>query len=240
MQDAADLIDALSGFAWPILIVLILFLFREQIRGFIRGADEATVKAGGFEASVKRTAGAVASLAQAEATRGGGEDQDQEAEAQRAANAVTQAVTRLPDQHGEPRILWVDDLPDNNRLERQTFEELGISIELARSTDVGLDLLESEHFDLVITDMGRQEGPRAGYDLLKGIRERFGSSPPVIIYSIGGSTGEHQAEAREHGAYASTDSPTQLLRYVTAALEAQHEKQQRKPESHRPWALFKR
>ena len=237
MNDAADLIDALSGFAWPILIVVILLLFKDQIGGFIQGADEATVKAGSFEASVKRTATAAVSLAHAERKKSGSAAEDVD-ESQLAASAVAQAAARIPDQ--EPRVLWVDDEPDNNRYERQAFEQLGISVEIARSTDDALRLLESDDSDVVITDMGRPEGSRAGYDLLEKIQKQFDSSIPVIIYSSDGSSEEHQAEAKSRGAYASTDGPTQLLQQVTAALAARAGNQKGKDGDTGRWARFKR
>ena len=194
----------------------IILLFREPIRNFIGGATEANVKAGSFEASLKRTAEAAATLAHAEATKatpGAGDT----GEPQRAANAVAQAVAKLPEEETQPKVLWVDDRPQNNVLERQAFEQLGIAVELALSTDEALDALQTDDFDLVVTDMGRPEGARAGYDLLTQI-QNLGLNVPVIIYSIDGASEEHVAEAKAAGAYASTSGPTQLLRHVTAAL----------------------
>jgi len=225
VSDAADLIDAISGFAWPLLIVAIILIFREPIRNFIGGATEANVKAGAFEASLKRTAEVAASIASAEASRaapGAGEV----GEPQRAASAVAQAVAALPDEQTQPKVLWVDDRPENNALERQAFEQLGIAVELARSTDEAVDALQTEDFDLVITDMGRPEGAHAGYDL-PAVIQRLGLDIPVIIYSFNRST-EELAEAKTRGVYASTESPTQLLRHVTAALADQAGNQESK------------
>jgi TIR domain len=63
-------------------------------------------------------------------------------------------------------ILWVDDRPGNNVLERQSLRQYGFEFDLAQSTLEALDSLRGRRFDLIISDMGRPPDPRAGYTLL--------------------------------------------------------------------------
>jgi PleD family two-component response regulator len=65
------------------------------------------------------------------------------------------------------KLLWVDDNPNNNIYLRQSLEALGISIELAISTDEALSRLSFEHFDTIISDMARTPDANAGYTLLR-------------------------------------------------------------------------
>lgn len=68
------------------------------------------------------------------------------------------------------RILWVDDRPNNNIYERQAMESMGLKFKLAESTAEALQILTSQRFAAVISDMGRREGPREGYKLLEAFR----------------------------------------------------------------------
>ncbi len=68
------------------------------------------------------------------------------------------------------RILWVDDRPGNNVYERQAFEVKGIEFTLALSTDGALELLKTNNFSAIISDMGRKEGAQEGYVLLEKLR----------------------------------------------------------------------
>jgi CheY-like chemotaxis protein len=54
------------------------------------------------------------------------------------------------------RILWVDDRPDNNKLERQVLETIGIEVFLAEDTKEALVLLPRVRPDLIISDIIRE------------------------------------------------------------------------------------
>jgi CheY-like chemotaxis protein len=142
-------------------------------------------------------------------------------EISRITNSMAGAVAaaqRRPEAGGRPsgRVLWVDDNPDNNNYEREVFEALGFSFELALSTAEALDFLENEHFDAVISDMGRREGPREGYVLLERLRDN-GLNLPYFIYSSSNAP-EYRREAQARGAQGSTSSPTELLDLVATAV----------------------
>lgn len=113
------------------------------------------------------------------------------------------------------RLLWVDDHPDNNVLERRAFESAGFEIALAQNTQQALNLIQAHDFSAIISDMGRAEGPREGYALLQHIRSQ-GLKVPYFIYSSSNSA-EHKKEALENGAQAATSDPNELFRLVVSA-----------------------
>src|SRR5690606_17900531 len=114
------------------------------------------------------------------------------------------------------RALWVDDHPDNNRLERRALEAVGIDFTLATSTDEAMKLLEKHSFDVIISDMGRREGPEEGYVLLDKVR-KLGRRTPFFTYAAS-NLPEHRKLAAEHGAQGTTNRPQELFEFVTAAL----------------------
>ncbi|MDK7838786.1 response regulator, partial [Klebsiella pneumoniae] len=96
------------------------------------------------------------------------------------------------------RILWVDDRPENNVYERQAFEAQGIEFALALSTDEALELLKTNKFAAIISDMDRKEGAQEGYVLLERLRA-MGDKTPFMIYASS-DLPEHKRMARERGA----------------------------------------
>jgi CheY-like chemotaxis protein len=109
-------------------------------------------------------------------------------------------------------ILWVDDDAASVALEIQGFETLGARVQQRLNTNDALKSLEASTPDLIISDMGRHPDDRAGYTLLKAIRER-GLSVPVLIYS-GSRKPEHVREALANGAQGATNDPEELLAFA--------------------------
>lgn len=114
------------------------------------------------------------------------------------------------------KVLWVDDIPDNNVNERKTMESMGLEFTIARSTQEALGLFATLKFGAIISDMGRREGPREGYVLLQAIRA-LDQNIPFFIYA-GSSSAQHQREAAQKGAQGSTNVPDTLVEWVTRAL----------------------
>jgi CheY-like chemotaxis protein len=135
----------------------------------------------------------------------------------RAADAASQ-IGREPGDIWRRRILWVDDRPDNNAFERQTFESLGLTFDLAQSTDEALARLNNSRYGAIISDMGRREGPREGYRLLDAVRATD-QATPFFIYA-GSNAPEHKREAARHGAQGSTNRANELVDMVTQALSS--------------------
>jgi CheY-like chemotaxis protein len=113
-------------------------------------------------------------------------------------------------------VLWVDDRPENNAYERSALEELGIEFTLALSTREALGVLAERRFGAIISDMGRNEGPREGYVLLEAVRASDVHTP-FFIYA--GSSGPAQRrEAIARGAQGLTNAPRELFDLVVGVL----------------------
>ena len=113
-------------------------------------------------------------------------------------------------------VLWVDDHPSNNILERQALEALGVSFVLATSTKEALEKLDEQHFDTIISDMGRTPDSRAGYTLLDRLRSS-GNQIPFVIYASSRDPA-HVAESRRRGAVGCTNNPSELYEMVLLAI----------------------
>jgi CheY-like chemotaxis protein len=135
----------------------------------------------------------------------------------RAADAASQ-IGHEPGDKWRRRILWVDDRPGNNTYERQVFESLGLTFDLALSTEEALEQLSSSTYGAIISDMGRREGPREGYRLLDAVRASDRVTP-FFIYA-GSNAPQHKREAAEHGAQGSTNRANELVDMVTQALSS--------------------
>jgi len=142
---------------------------------------------------------------------------------QAQAEQYARALIDSPDQK---RVLWVDDRPDNNRLETAALAKLQIEVVAVTSTKDALARLDSdsEPFDLVLSDWQRPElhldTLSAGIHLLRQVRERR-LSVPVVFYH--GSVGERERvdrreQALREGAFGEAVMPDELLGLVTKAL----------------------
>jgi len=105
----------------------------------------------------------------------------------------------------------------NNEYERRALEVFGIGFALSTSTEDALEKIGRNHYDAVISDMGRPPDSQAGYTLLEQARSA-GYAGPYIIYASSYRP-EHREEARRRGASGSTNNPQELFRLVLEALE---------------------
>jgi len=107
------------------------------------------------------------------------------------------------------RILWVDDHPDNNRLERIAFREIGIQCDLARDTKEALDLLGRREYSAIISDFSRQN-KRAGYQLLDHVRQdRTANALPFFVYTSRAARAPRSSDANQPEGW--TNEPQELF-----------------------------
>ena len=209
VDSTAKLIEAtakLVGVAiWPAAVGYVLVRFGSNIGNFISDLGEMTLKGVGFEASVKRRQKeAGAALVAATISQGGRRNtgKPRKMQLRKFVQAVKGANARILRRIEGSRVLWVDDRPGNNNYERHALEALGIKFVISTSTDDALVKLKVQHFDGIISDMGRPPDAQAGYTLLDKLRSS-GNQIPFIIYASSRSP-EHQAEARRRGAVGCT------------------------------------
>lgn len=113
---------------------------------------------------------------------------------------TSRASTPIP-----KRILWADDTPTNNIIEREALTKAGIDVVAVDSTEQALTQLSSgSAFDLVISDLGRPENgmfnPIAGINLIQQIRAGNSKNIRIIIYTSKKGFDQYNAQARQAGA----------------------------------------
>lgn len=155
------------------------------------------------------------------AEQGGPTPEEIDRVAKGAADSVVEGFkaakrTRVAVESWRNLILWVDDRPDNNIYERRAFESMGLEFTLALSTNEALEILSTKRFAAIISDMGRNEGPREGYVLLDAIRTK-GNETPFFIYA-GENSLAHKREAEKHGGQGSTNNPQELFEMITESV----------------------
>lgn len=165
---------------------------------------------------MKSQMASVASLAAATAKQPGHEGGLPESQLRDIVNIVSTASRNPMKEKWKSRVLWVDDRPENNVYERQAFQAQGIEFSLALSTNEALDILKTNKFSAIISDMGRKEGPKEGYVLLDKLRS-LGDTTPFVIYA-GSNLPEHKKQAREHGAIGSTNRADELFQLVMGTI----------------------
>lgn len=223
MDALADLLRALAALAWPGIIIILLFLFRQNVREVIESAKSRrfTVKVAGNELTMEEISEQQRNLisdlqqqvvglqSQLQGLSSGGRGPA----ADEGARILEEGV------EGINRILWVDDEPKRNATLIQSFQEQGIDVITALSTEEALRKLSrgSRGFDRVITDMGRFESgkfnPFAGIELTRRIRPAY-PDIPIILFTSAQSAREKREQALAAGVTEVTSSATALLKLL--------------------------
>lgn len=153
--------------------------------------------------------------ARAAATPNAAGDQAPAGQEQRAGTIQTEALREPP---GPIEVLWVDDRPDNNAREMAQLEARGIRVTTkTRSEDALAELRASpDKYAAVITDLKREGDRDAGYKFIDAGR---GANPqiPFLVYTAS-SNPMIDSVARQHGAFAATNSPIQLIDLLNRAI----------------------
>lgn len=227
MNTIPDLLQALAALSWPAIVVIILILFRDNVREIIDSAKSRgfTVRVAGNELTMEEVSEQQLNLIS--------DLQQQLVELQAQVGGITtggrgpglaeSAPTAGERRQEVSRILWVDDKPKSNAYLIQSFQAQGIDVVTAFSTDEALRKLSrgSRGFDRVITDMGREESgkfnPIAGLELTRRIRP---AAPdiPIILFTSPRAAHERREEAYAAGIDEVTSSATELLKLLQINL----------------------
>lgn len=139
-----------------------------------------------------------------------GQDNSQPVDMQRIRRTVERAFTPdIVENLIGKTILWVDDNPDNNMLAVRALRRLQLDIEQVVSTEAAVAAMRERRYDLIISDMGRGENMRAGYDLLEIVRDA-GIGVPFFVFA-GSDRPEFREEAKQRGAQLSTNDMLELM-----------------------------
>lgn len=223
MDALADLLRALAALAWPAIIVILLFLFRQNVREVIESAKSRrfTVKVAGNELTMEEISEQQRNLiSDLQQQVVGLQSQLQGLSSGGRGPALGEGVRAVEEGvEGINRILWVDDEPKRNAMLIQSFQEQGIDVITALSTEEALRKLSrgSRGFDRVITDMGRFESgkfnPFAGIELTRRIRPAYPDIPIILFASAQGAR-EKREQALAAGVTEVTSSATGLLKLL--------------------------
>jgi two-component system response regulator PilR (NtrC family) len=116
------------------------------------------------------------------------------------------------------QILVLDDEPDLRTLYELTLLREGYQVDAAASIQEAWDLLNTRHFDLLITDMRLPDG--SGIDLLKGVRAQQRRERCIVITAYGSA--ENAVESLKAGAFDYLTKPVDLKQFrsvVAAAIQ---------------------
>jgi hypothetical protein len=202
-----EVVTALIGILPQLLLVLLVAVAGIALRRPLRDhvlPRVSGVKVVGFELSLSpdRVRGSL----EAAASQGSRPRPDPS-----VATDLVQRATRNADVVRDRRVLWVDDNPEYNRSERYLLHTLGIFVDVVRSHADAQTALEQPWagpWDLVISDIGRDDGRESGLDLLP-----IAGRPPLIYY-VGRLSGPPP-----EGAFGITNRPDEFLHLVLDVLE---------------------
>ncbi|MCF6277407.1 MAG: response regulator [Anaerolineales bacterium] len=242
MENIATVIDSIATILWPLIVIIILFSFRKNIRSLIKSSEtrKFTVKIGEMELSMdelskqqgdmikdlqtrvnelqreldsRQSAPVTDDIAVAAAEEGRTADK-----AATAPDKPTPKSVALDIDDDISDILWVDDHPRNNAFLIDSLKYNGITVSTAEDTQEALDRFKRGSFDCVISDSCRYEGKEfnnchAGFELASQIRE-IDQDIPIYIYTDKVNEKMKQ-KARSVGATAVTSSPSELLKMLS-------------------------
>ena len=220
--------QSIASLAWPAVVLVIFLTLRDKLKGFF-GRDNLTIKVAGMEISVadatKNLGSQVADiqkkLAEVEQKIGNGAELNKRPVVKRQQSTVASKLEenvspRLNADNGAFSILWVDDYPINNAFIVEQFRSEGIQVQLALSTKEGMTELNNKKYDIVISDLGRQEdgieNRFAGIDLTTEIR-KTDKNIPILIFA--GSRGvQNKKKIIASGVNDVTNSAVEVQRFV--------------------------
>jgi CheY-like chemotaxis protein len=206
MEGLSKLITAVASLAWPVVLAVLLYKLRDPIRALIESARgrKFTIKVAGNELTMEEAS------EQQRVMLSDLQNKLAALEKQVEPNVNADNIVRHVSGPSKKAILWVDDNPKNNSYLVASLEERGVRVDTALSTEEALTKFNKFHYDIVISDMGRPEGDKAGIDLIRKIKAR-GPDTPVFIFSGFWAASNLRDEALKAGATEITSSGTTLL-----------------------------
>lgn len=214
MESLAKLIASCASLLWPVVFAVLLYKLFGPIRALVESARgrKFTIKVAGNELSMEEASEQQRVIL--------GDLQSKLAELEKRMMPSPQPEARAPAPslplRSSKRILWVDDKPKHNSYLISTLKDRGVEVATTESTEEALQLLRASAFDIVISDMARPEGDRAGIALVQAMR-RQGLDTPVYLYCSVWAAEHLRTLALEAGAAGITASGTTLLSMLPLA-----------------------
>jgi CheY-like chemotaxis protein len=226
----ASLVTLLVGLAWPVTFLILIYVLARNagaiqkfINEFMQDKQSVEVSAGLKEGLlVKIVSQQVQSgLTQQLEKDSGRVSIEQQSAVQHAADS---AAAKLLQQASQPpdtrmKILWVDDHPQNNIGLQYAFQALGMIVVCADSNAAIFGAFTTAgHFDVVITDMFRDEvgsrpaEPNAGLQTIDIVKVNY-PKVPIIIYA-GKYSAQHASEPVSPPVLANTNDTQKVFDLV--------------------------
>lgn len=202
-----ELVKILPSALWLVVAIIVVLIFyrpiKNQLLPLVTG-----LKIGGIECSFVREA-IQASVALAR-KHGNWQVEVSEEEASLAMDRASRHLGLLQ----KAKILWVDDVPENNFNEIKMLHQLRADVETAHGTDEALERLGKQPFDIILSDLKRGDDAGAGLAMLNRLKDSH-PALPVIFY-----VGEFDpARGVPPFAFGLTNRPDGLLHLILDVLE---------------------
>ena len=195
-------IETIPSMAWVLLATVAFFALRPELLPLLR-----RTKSLSFPFGTAHFGEGVELLQEAAARHGASVSPQQ-------SRAVVGRLDHAADALKGGRLLWVDDLPGNNRPIVELLERAGLTIDLALRTDEAVGMLQRHGYDVMITDMRRGDDPQAGLRLIEEMDE-LGIRVPTLVF-----TGSFDPMRGVHPKiFAYTTDVDELVHYVIDVME---------------------
>jgi CheY-like chemotaxis protein len=219
MENITVTLQGLAALAWPVIVIIIIFSFRQSIKELLESfkSRKFTIKIAGNELTMEEATEQQSTLIDDLLKQVVALQKNVETLIAAQPTTIQTKAESIPKEMKQSvinSILWVDDNPKGNAFFIDGLLKQGINVVTALSTDEGLTKFKSRKFDRVVSDLVRLEnGVRnssAGLDLVRQIRALDSNVPIIISTSIEPSTATREM-VRKAGATDITATPTGLL-----------------------------
>jgi CheY-like chemotaxis protein len=211
------LLGQLGTLVWAAVVLAVAFRFAPELRRLLPGLR--SLKGPGFALEFEQAREALATASDKSAEQAVVESTLDKSHVRITSRDQKRALARAQARRSVlegRRILWVDDQPQNTRLERQMLRPFGLDIEPATSSDQALLALAPDGggYDLIISDIARDGDMTAGITFARALLARPWRLPLVFyVFTLDIEKGVPP------GAMGITNRPDELLHLVIDALE---------------------
>jgi CheY-like chemotaxis protein len=109
------------------------------------------------------------------------------------------------------RLLWIDNQPDNNKIEISILESAGARVDTQVTSAGAKSAIDHISYDAIVSDIDREGDNAAGLNFATSLTQ-IRNSPPVIFY-VGAAR-----KPVPSSAFGITDRPDELIHLVLDAL----------------------
>lgn len=156
MTDAAALLQSVASLLWVAVAVAVVWVLWPIVTAQQNRLAKMSVSASGVSVEF-----AEVKIAEAQARSGTAPDQDSSGQA--ARRTVATRLERNADLLARARILWVDDHPENNIPITDLLRRYGAVVDTARSNPEAEALLRTSRYDVVLSDVARDQEAATGH-----------------------------------------------------------------------------